>query len=154
MLIQCTPLLVEKAGVTPEVHLRNLLCIGEGIHPGFETQGRSHQKSKTGVSVAPQKRTCVLQKFKKKILQQFYIIKKVLLKPRSWNILWWHISFLGPFVFSIVLQPQNVMNLLLCTLVDNPVQVDMNKWTMKFWECNQETVDWSLRIDQFYENKS
>ena len=26
-----------------------------GIHPGFETQGRHHQKSKTGVSVAPQK---------------------------------------------------------------------------------------------------
>ena len=25
------------------------------IHPGFETQGRRHQKSKTGVSVAPQK---------------------------------------------------------------------------------------------------
>ena len=24
-------------------------------HPGFETQGRHHQKSKTGVSVAPQK---------------------------------------------------------------------------------------------------
>ena len=26
-----------------------------GIHPGFETQGRRHQKSKTGVSVVPQK---------------------------------------------------------------------------------------------------
>ena len=26
-----------------------------GIHPGFETQGRRDQKSKTGVSVAPQK---------------------------------------------------------------------------------------------------
>ena len=25
------------------------------IHPGFETQRKSHQKSKTGVSVAPQK---------------------------------------------------------------------------------------------------
>ena len=24
------------------------------IHPGFETQGRRHQKSKTGVSVAPE----------------------------------------------------------------------------------------------------
>ena len=28
-LIQCTPLLVEKAGVTLEVNLRNLLCTGE-----------------------------------------------------------------------------------------------------------------------------
>ena len=25
------------------------------MHPGFETQGRRHQKSKTGISVAPQK---------------------------------------------------------------------------------------------------
>ena len=28
----------------------------KGIHPGFETQGRHHQRSKTGVSVAPQKK--------------------------------------------------------------------------------------------------
>ena len=28
----------------------------KGIHPGFETQGRLHQKSKTGVSMAPRKR--------------------------------------------------------------------------------------------------
>ena len=27
----------------------------EGIHPGFKTQGRHHQNSKTGVSVAPEK---------------------------------------------------------------------------------------------------
>ena len=37
------------------------MCAGEkarkrGIHPGFEPLGRRHQKSKTGVSVAPQKR--------------------------------------------------------------------------------------------------
>ena len=38
-----------------------------GIHPGFETQGRCHQKSKTGVSVAPQKGLFVSSKnFKKK----------------------------------------------------------------------------------------
>ena len=30
-------------------------------HSGFETQRRCHQKSKTGVPVAPQKRTCVRQ---------------------------------------------------------------------------------------------
>ena len=50
----------KSAGVTPEVNLKNLLHAGEearkqGIHPGFENQGRCHQKSKTGVSVAPQK---------------------------------------------------------------------------------------------------
>ena len=32
-----------------------------GIHPGFETQGRHHHKSKTGITVAP-KKTDVLQK--------------------------------------------------------------------------------------------
>ena len=56
------------AGVAPEVHLRNPLQAGkgahkQGIHPGYETQSRYHQKSKTGVSVAPQKRTCILQTF-------------------------------------------------------------------------------------------
>ena len=41
--------------ITPEVNVRNPLNKGEkvhkqGIHPGFETQGRRHQKSRTGVS--------------------------------------------------------------------------------------------------------
>ena len=49
-----------SAGVAPEVNVTNLLHEGEkackwGIHPGFETQGRHNQKSKTGVSVAPKK---------------------------------------------------------------------------------------------------
>ena len=41
------------AGVAPEVNLRNPLHAGdeEGIHLGFETQGRHPQKSKIGVSV-------------------------------------------------------------------------------------------------------
>ena len=49
-------MLVTKwsAGVAPEVNIRNLLRAGDeaykrGIHPGFETQARCHQKSKTGV---------------------------------------------------------------------------------------------------------
>ena len=51
---------IQSAGVAPEVNLRNLLWAGEeagkqGIHPGFETQGRGHQKSKIGVSAAPRK---------------------------------------------------------------------------------------------------
>ena len=51
---------IQSAGVAPEVNLSNLLHAGDkarkgGIHPGFETQGRHHQKSKTGVSVAPRK---------------------------------------------------------------------------------------------------
>ena len=38
----------------------------EGIQPGFETQGRRHQKSKTGLSVAPQKGLLSSKNFKKK----------------------------------------------------------------------------------------
>ena len=50
----------RSAGVTPEVSVRNPLHNGEkackqGIHPGFETQCRRHQMSKTGVSAAWQK---------------------------------------------------------------------------------------------------
>ena len=50
----------RSASVTPEVNLRNSLHAGDkaskrGIHPDFETQGRRHHKSKTGVSAAPQK---------------------------------------------------------------------------------------------------
>ena len=46
----------RSAGVTPGVDLRNLLYAGDEacIHSGFVCQGRHHQKSKTGVSLAPQ----------------------------------------------------------------------------------------------------
>ena len=45
----------------------------KGNHPGFETQGRRHQKSKTGYQWAT-KRTEVLQKvFFKKIFLYFWI---------------------------------------------------------------------------------
>ena len=44
-----------------------LLSAKKAAHSGFETQRRRHQKSKTGVSVAPIKKTCALKKnfFKK-----------------------------------------------------------------------------------------
>ena len=38
----------------------------KGIHPDFVTQNRCHQKSKTGVSVAPQKDLCPPNFFSKK----------------------------------------------------------------------------------------
>ena len=46
----------RSAGVAPEVNLRNPLQSGEethkqGIHPGFETHGIHHHKSKTGLSL-------------------------------------------------------------------------------------------------------
>ena len=58
----------RSTGVAPEVNLWNPLHAGiktckRGTHPGFETHRRYHQKSKTGVSVAPQERTDVLPKF-------------------------------------------------------------------------------------------
>ena len=51
---------IQSAGVTPEVNLRitQVRKCTKGIHPGFETQGRHHQKSKTEESVAPQKDLC------------------------------------------------------------------------------------------------
>ena len=48
------------AGVTPEVNLReHVTCtlppsVNKAAHSGLKTQRRHHQKSKTGVSVAPQ----------------------------------------------------------------------------------------------------
>ena len=47
----------RSAGAAPELNLRN---------PDFKTQGRRHQKNKTGVSVALTKRIYVLIFFEKK----------------------------------------------------------------------------------------
>ena len=54
---------IQSAGVAPEVNLRNPLCAGEkarkrGIHPGFETQGRRQQKSKTGYQWSHKRDLC------------------------------------------------------------------------------------------------
>ena len=60
MQLAAIPVNKRSAGVAPDLNLRHPLCAGkeahkQGIHPGFETQGRCHQKSKTGVSVSSQK---------------------------------------------------------------------------------------------------
>ena len=50
-----------SAGVAPEMNLKeHVTCMpmpsaNKAAHSGFETQRRHHQKSKTGVSVVPQK---------------------------------------------------------------------------------------------------
>ena len=57
------PMLTTKrsAGVTPEVNSREhvtqmpLSSVNKAAHSGFETQRRCHQKSKTEISVVPQK---------------------------------------------------------------------------------------------------
>ena len=52
----CAMLAIKRStGVAPEVNLRNQLHAGDntryqGLHPGFETQPRCHQKSKTVAS--------------------------------------------------------------------------------------------------------
>ena len=45
----------RSAGVTPEVNLREMPLphMNKAVHSVFEYQRRCHQKSKTGVSVAP-----------------------------------------------------------------------------------------------------
>ena len=54
----------RSAGVTPDVNPGECISrmpppsVNKAAHSGFETQRRCHQKSKTGVSVAPQKSTC------------------------------------------------------------------------------------------------
>ena len=60
------------AGVAPEVNLRECIsCMplpsaNKAAHSGFETQRRHHQKSKTGVSVSPQKGLMSSKKILKK----------------------------------------------------------------------------------------
>ena len=77
---------IQSAGVAPEVNLRNSLHAGDkaskqGIHPGFETQGRHRQKSKTGVSVAPRKALMSSKNLKKNTRSEFsHFGKKTLSK--------------------------------------------------------------------------
>ena len=58
-------------GVTPEVNLREhishtpLQSSNKAVHSGFETQRRHHQKSETGVSVAPKMDMCPTKILKK-----------------------------------------------------------------------------------------
>ena len=60
---------MRSAGAAPEMNLREcviwilLPSTNKAAHSGFETQRRHHQKSKTGVSVAPQKDLCPPKNF-------------------------------------------------------------------------------------------
>ena len=56
-LVQCTPLLVEKAGVAPDMTFRfttpsKSVCRHEN-HSGFKTREEGHMKSKTGAISGP-----------------------------------------------------------------------------------------------------
>ena len=72
----------RSAGVSPEVNLRECISrtplpsANKAAHSGFETRRRHHQKSKTGVSVAPQKHVCPpkIIKKRKENLEYFKIV--------------------------------------------------------------------------------
>ena len=59
---------IQSAGVAPEVNLRitQVRKQAKEIHPGLETKGRCHQKSKTGYQWPHEKDLCPPNFFKKK----------------------------------------------------------------------------------------
>ena len=68
-------------GVAPEVNLMEYIShtppqsLNKAAHSGFKTQRRHHQKSKTGVSVAPQMKMCPTKFFLKKYEYVFLQLK-------------------------------------------------------------------------------
>ena len=71
--LDCNAILAIRMpiGVAPELNLRNALHADKKtckwrIHPGFETQGRRHQKFKTGISVTSRKGLMSSKTFKGK----------------------------------------------------------------------------------------
>ena len=81
------------AGVTPEVNLgEHLACmplssLNKAASSGFETQGRHHQKSKTKVSVAPQKGLVSSKNFKKILIRNFSCkTKRIGIKAFSYQV--------------------------------------------------------------------
>ena len=69
MCVQCTPLLVEKACLAPDVAIRftagKQVSVQRENQPGFKTHREGHTKSKTEAISGPTKWTLVQQKFKK-----------------------------------------------------------------------------------------
>ena len=71
----------RSAGVTPEVNLReHVTCMplpskDKAANSGFETQRKCHQKSKTRVSVAPQKGLMSSKNCYKKYFEVFTLRK-------------------------------------------------------------------------------
>ena len=109
----------RSAGVSLEVNLKNPWHTGikthkGGIHPGFETQGRHLPKSKTGISVAPQKNWYSLKMFKKEIYycSEQSEIGEILSRWRSWVVY---------FVYTMLF-------MINCTVINPPFCVRINQW--------------------------
>ena len=99
--IRSTAMLAAKrlAGVTPEVNFREhvthmpLPSMNKAAHSGFEALRRHHQKSKTGVSVTPQKDLCRPNFFFKKV-RIFWISSKMFHQGQNWFYLFYSIHVL------------------------------------------------------------
>ena len=74
--LPCWPLYSQQ--VSHQKWIWRICCVqarkhaSEGIHPGFETQCRHHQKTKIRVSVAPRKELMSSKNFKKNSRRQHY----------------------------------------------------------------------------------
>ena len=130
--------------LTSEVNLRNPLHTGDevcnqGIHLGFEIQGRLHQKSKNRGTIGNTKRTYVLQKFFEKITGRILQLCNIRRKNKyglssfsKWRGILFsrHLTPMGKLVYSISIfgamfqnlhvlippPPQNKLNLSWITL--------------------------------------
>ena len=82
----------QSAGVAPQVNLRitQVRKHTKGIHPGFETQGRCHQTSKTGLSKAPWKGLIS----SKTIFKKIRLVMQEVENGRPWSVwcLHWEIT--------------------------------------------------------------
>ena len=124
----------RSAGVTLWVNLKNknLLHVGKearmwGICPGFETQGRHHQKSKTELSVTPQKDWYPSKKIKK--TPKFHMI----IFFTNWNGLWVPtLGPLGPISFSSCSFRHFVQITDWCTGIAQPLGVDHPLWEILY----------------------
>ena len=96
-----------------------------GIHPGFEAQGRGHQKSKTGVSLAPQKALIFSKKLKYQAVKKFHMLVRIGVIVKLW------FSILSNLKSHIIIHPKrtnddapsNFWKLPKC-----PVKVNYTKW--------------------------
>ena len=82
----------RSAGIASEVYLRNPLHTGDeackhGIHTGFETEARRHQKSNTGISVVLQKGLMSFKTFiNEENLQKLFVINTRNISNNAWFV--------------------------------------------------------------------
>ena len=70
---------LHQRWISGNIYHTHLHSLNKAVHSGFETQRRCHQKSKTGVSVAPQMKMCPTNFFLKKSMNVHFYSWKYLL---------------------------------------------------------------------------